>query len=296
MDHTVRVLVLGKTSQLGLEFKSALEACPFTKNWSAEFLSRREVNLTKVDSLRKLREIPFDILINTAAYTEVDKAEKQQQRCARINALALEEIASICARNNALLIHYSSDYVYHNELRRPLIEQDPTTPKSTYAITKLLGEKLLKALHKKYFIIRTSWLYSAHKQNFLKTMLQLAQNDKPIKVVNDQQGSPTYAADLAEGTLHMIQYYLDKNKDESLHGTYNFSNTGSTTWYGFAKEIFKHAGLAVELVPVSTDEFPRPAKRPPYSVLDSSRVSKSFQLDIPNWQDGIRRCLETINS
>lgn len=289
MKSVCKIIILGSTGQLGTALKQVYQN---NDRYISTFLNRRSVNLSRTESIHKLKDYDFDILINTAAYTAVDKAESQQRRCAKINALALEEIAAICQKKQALCVHFSTDYVYDNDLNRPLLETDPTTPKSTYGITKLLGEKLLRAICKKHFIIRTSWLYSRQGQNFVNTMIRLSKEKDEIRVVNDQIGSPTFVDDLALVTDKLISLYREGNQQSDLFGTYNFSNQGETTWYGFAKEVFRIKNIKTPLLPITTEDYPTPAKRPAYSVMDCTKIKAVTGMTIPDWQDGLRRCLE----
>jgi len=291
MNNNAKIVVLGSTGQLGSALKDSFKLA--SPGWEVTYLNRKQLNLSKLSSIQKLRDYSFDILINTAAYTAVDKAEKQQQRCAKINALAMEELAAICNKKKASIIHYSTDYVYDNELRRPLTEEDTTSPKSTYAITKLLGEKLLRAICKNHYIIRTSWLYNADGQNFMNTMLRLAQTRDEIAVVSDQEGTPTYARDLADFTTLLIQKHLQTEEAPDFYGTYNFSNAGQTTWSGFAEEIFKIAQLPNKVIPITTSEYPTLAKRPAYSVLDCTKIEKLLDRKIPDWKDALQRCMKS---
>lgn len=292
MNNNAKIVVLGSTGQLGRALKDSFKAA--SNGWEVTYLNRKKLNLSRLSSIQKLKDYSFDILINTAAYTAVDKAEIQQQRCAKINALAMEELAAICNKKKACIIHYSTDYVYDNNLRRPLLEDDSTDPKSTYAITKLLGEKLLRAICRNHYIIRTSWLYSAEGQNFLNTMLSLAQTRDEIAVVSDQEGTPTYTGDLADFTVSLIQKHLRSSEDDrDFFGTYNFSNSGQTTWHGFAKEIFKIAQLPNKVIPISTSDYQTLAKRPAYSVLDCTKIESLLGREIPDWKDALQRCMKS---
>lgn len=292
MKKSSKIVVLGSTGQLGRALRNSFKSTP--NDWEVTYLSRKMLNLSRLSSIQKLKDYTFDILINTAAYTAVDKAEKQQQRCAKINALALEELAAICNKKKAFIIHYSTDYVYDNNLRRPLLEEDSTDPKSTYAITKLLGEKLLRAICRNHYIIRTSWLYSAEGQNFLNTMLRLAQTRDEIAVVSDQEGTPTYTGDLADFTVSLIQKHLQTSEEDlDFFGTYNFSNSGQTTWHGFAEEIFKIAQLPNKVIPISTSDYQTLAKRPAYSVLDCTKIETLLGREIPDWKDALQRCMKS---
>ena len=288
-NNKISIVVLGSSGQLGLAFREIFFSRK--ESFSVKFLDRKKINLSRKLSIEKLKDYTFDILINTAAYTAVDKAETQKQRCAKINALALEELAAICSKKKALLIHFSTDYVYDNDLRRPLLETDPTEPKSTYAITKLLGEKLLRALCSKHIIIRTSWLYYHKGKNFVNTMLHLSSTKKELSVVNDQIGAPTNVEDLAEAVLTLIDKYLTLEDPSTIYGTYNFANSGKTNWYNFAQKIFELTNTEITLYPISTEQYPTPANRPRYSVLNTDKIAQFLDKPIPSWEDGLTRCL-----
>jgi dTDP-4-dehydrorhamnose reductase len=285
----INIIVLGSSGQLGMAIKDLFDQRKET--FFVKYFDRKKINLSRKPSIEKLKDYTFDILINTAAYTAVDKAETQRQRCAKINALALEELAAICSKKKALLIHFSTDYVYDNDLRRPLLETDPTEPKSTYAITKLLGEKLLRALTSKHIIIRTSWLYYHDGKNFLNTMLHLSSIKEELSIVDDQVGAPTYVVDLAQAVIAIIEKYTQIEDPNFLHGTYNYSNSGSTTWYDFAKKIFELTQVKIKIKPIVTEHYPTPANRPRYSVMNTDKIAKILDYPIPSWEDGLRRCL-----
>lgn len=288
MSSPPKIIVLGSNGQLGRAFKHLYNS---GSDYDMIFLNRRALNLSRMESIHKLKDYDFDILINTAAYTAVDKAESQQRRCAKINALAMEEIAAICQKKQAICIHYSTDYVYDNDLNRPLKENDPTTPKSTYGITKLLGEKLLRAICKKHFIIRTSWLFSKDGHNFVNTMIKLGGEKDSLNIVNDQYGSPTFTEDLVNATMALLQVHFENPAETKHFGTYNFSNQGQTTWYNFAREIFKMNNIDVKVNPIPTSAYPTAAKRPLYSVMDCSKIIKTTGIKIPDWKNALSRCL-----
>jgi len=287
----LHILVLGKNGQLG---KSLYQLIQNSDDYTYTFLDSSEVDLTNSGSILGLSNKKFDVLVNAAAYTAVDKAEAEKDICFRINADAVEELAEICHQKGAILIHYSSDYVYHNTLRRPLKETDPTTPKNTYAASKLLGEVKIRNTTPNHIIIRTSWLFSEHGHNFVKTMLRLASGPAALRVVNDQVGSPTYASDLAQVTLLFLDKIRKHPDSTEVLGTFNFSNSGVTTWYGFAVEVFNQAHLQIAVTPIDTLDFPTAAERPPYSVLDCSKLSTTLGFHIPSWQNGLIRCIQKL--
>lgn len=289
----IKIILLGSNGQVGHALRKL--ASHIQDEFELTFLERNDIDLNSIESIQHLNQMTFDVLINAAAYTAVDLAEQESELCFSINSRALKELATICLKKSALLIHFSTDYVYNNDLRRPLLETDPTLPKNVYAISKLQGEEAIRSILDRHIIIRTSWVYSEDGHNFVKTMLKLAASSKELSLVNDQTGSPTYASDLAFATILLLKQNLIEPENKNLLGTFNFSNQGATTWYGFAQEIFRLTNTKITVKPVSTSEFPRPVVRPSYSVLDCSKISKLLNLSIPSWQNALSRCLKAMN-
>ena len=256
-------------------------------------VNRDSFDLSNLDHVQsQLDEINPDVVINAAAYTAVDLAESEQQLAHTVNAEATAVMAQVLARKNALLIHYSTDYVFRGDAKKPYVESDVTNPVSEYGKSKLAGEALIESSGCRYLIFRTSWVYSEFGKNFLLTMLRLASERSELRVVNDQFGCPTYAGDLAQLTRQIVQK-LDVNQfDQSA--IYHLGNDGITTWYDFTKAIMQYSEIDISIVPVKTDEFPTPAQRPLYSVLDKEKVKKDFSIKIPSWQDGLKHCLERV--
>ena len=237
-------------------------------------------------------EIPAAI-INCAAYAQVDKAEEEPALAREVNALALEPLTAFCKKSNILLIHYSSDYVYHNPLNRPLREDDPTSPQSIYGSTKLEGERIIGKSGCRHIIIRTSWLYSEFRNNFVKTMIALSEK-RNLEVVSDQIGAPTYAGDLADISLKLLRMKLKKS-NVVADGVYNYSNLGVCSWYDFALAIFELIGKHPSVKPVDTNAFPRPAKRPNYSVLDLTKISEILPNSNRYWKTALAECLDIMD-
>lgn len=234
--------------------------------------------------------------INCAAYTAVDKAESEPQLARSINTSGAKNIAVACAKARVPLVHLSTDYVYHNRQNTPFKEGDPENPKGVYAATKLAGDRaVLKSHPTAGMVIRTSWVYSPHGNNFLKTMLRLGQERASLSVVFDQIGTPTYAPDLAAAVLNIVQQ-LDNQaiQPEQLAGIWHYSNEGVTSWYDFAVAIMTLAGLPCKIQPIETSQYPTPAQRPPFSVLNKAKIKAAFGLDIPHWRTGVLRCLEAL--
>lgn len=224
----------------------------------------------------------FDVVINCAAYNEVDKAEEDSKTALQINFYAPGYLADACKRADALLIHFSTDYVFDGKANVPYVEDDVLAPVNTYGCTKLSGEKAIQASGCRYMIFRTSWLYSLTGRNFFKTIAEKCADVPTLKVVIDQTGTPTYAYDLASLIMHIIdEDMLDRT------GIYHYSDEGVASWYDFAKEINDSLGYTCRVEPCRTCEFPRPAARPAYSVLDKSKVKNTFAVEIPHWRESL---------
>ncbi len=283
------IVVTGSQGQLGREFQkiSMDSPCRFT------FLSKRELDITSGQSQVTLGTLQPDIVVNCAAYTAVDQAEDEKELAMTVNAGGAEKLATICADLNVPIIHFSSDYVYHNRLRRPLKETDPTRPKSVYGKSKLKGEKLIQKVHPFPIIIRVSWLYSTFGKNFPKTMLHLAQERTSLRIVADQIGAPTNARDLAHSVIEIIENNQSDNWAD-ISGVYNFSNEGSTSWYKIACFIIEYAELDCLIHPIKSIEYPTKAKRPRYSILNLSKFNRTFGGGISKWEESMKICLSEL--
>ncbi|MEO0338132.1 MAG: dTDP-4-dehydrorhamnose reductase [Bacteroidota bacterium] len=281
-----KILVTGAKGQIGQELQFLSTAFP-----SMEFIftDKDELDLTLEDQVNTFfAEHQPNVCINCAAYTAVDKAETDIELCRKINKTAVSYLAQACKTQGTQLVHYSTDYVYHNTLNRPLLETDPTTPQGIYALTKLEGEQA--ATQCDAIIIRTSWVYSSYGHNFVKTMLRLGRERDQLSIVYDQIGAPTYARDIAQATLQIIEQL------EGPHaGIYNFSNTGIASWYDLAKAIFEIEGINCKVSPIPSSGYPTPAKRPHFSVLDNTKIKAAFELEIAHWRDSVQKCLELLS-
>ncbi len=289
----MKILITGSEGQLGSELKDLSKKYP---EW--EFL------FTDVDSLDITNEKAVEVffrknkpafLINCAAYTAVDKAEADSQIAHQLNAIGPGILAKISKLYNAGFIHISTDYVYDGRLYRPYDEFDAVNPSGVYGKTKLAGERLIRSENPNAIIIRTAWLYSSNGNNFVKTMLRLGQERKELSVVFDQTGSPTYAADLAQAILTVVDIY-GKNPEDATPGIYHYSNEGVTSWYDFAKNIFEIADIHCNVIPVLTKDYPTVAKRPYYTVLNKSKIKITFNLNIPYWKESLKACIEKIQN
>lgn len=287
-----RLLITGDQGQLGQEFQRLISDY---SSFDFEFPGgRSRLDITNKTVVQDYFErIKPQYCINCAAFTAVDKAESEIQQAEQINVLAVKHLAEACKQANTHLIHFSTDYVYHNQENTPFKETDATNPQSVYATTKLKGEFAALENNPATTIIRTSWVYSNFGHNFLKTMLRLGAQRDELSVVYDQIGSPTYAYDLANATLAIIQQIENgKVAPAKSFGIFNYSNEGIASWYDFALSIFEMANITCKVHPIETKDYPTPAKRPPYSVLNKSKIKSAFMLDIPHWRESLRRCLE----
>ncbi len=285
-DNNLSAIVTGASGQLGRSLKDRVP-----DGVTLHMFSRDEFDISDpVHIDRVFKQYDFDFLINCAAFTGVDLAESIPQEAYRINADAVKHLADACRHYDKTLIHISSDYVYDNDITRPLIETDRTEPKSVYAKSKLEGDRNAVENCPKAIVLRTSWLYSEYGKNFANTMLRLGRERQELRVVADQHGIPTYASDLANAIYRIIQ----SEPGSFDYGIYHFSNTGATTWYDFAGEILRKSGLDTSVVPIDTTEFPTPASRPMYSVLDPTKFSKQFSFEIRHWHDALDACLTQI--
>ena len=293
----MRVLVTGKNGQLGQSIKKIVDEKKITNlsNYNFTFIGREELNLEYIDSIRSYFDVnEFNIIINCAAYTKVDKAEENQKQANLINHTAVKELAKIAKTKNIKLIHISTDFVFNGLNKKPYTENDVTSPLNIYGETKLAGEKALMSISKSdSLIIRTGWLYSEFGNNFVKTILNLAKKNDVLDIVSDQFGTPTYAYDLAFLILHIINTdkFLQNNKSsEILH----YSNEGKSSWYDFAKEIISISGIDCQLNPIGARDYPLAAKRPKYSILSSKKVSEEYDVSIEHWKDALKICLKNL--
>ena len=281
-----KVLVTGANGQLGWELQQAAKANP---NFEFIFLDRSAMDLSNPDDLLKIIEsYAPSAIINTAAYTAVDKAETEKSLAHVINAEAVAELASIAKNKNIPFITYSTDYVFSGNAAIPYVTDTQLAPVNYYGKTKADGEQMALAANPDSIIIRTSWVFSSHGNNFVKTMIRLMKERDSLNIVGDQQGRPTYARDLATASIQILNAL---NLGLPIKGIYHFANTGETTWFDFAQKIKELAGLECTLTPINSDQFPTPAKRPNYSVLDTQKIEKELNLHIPHWELALSDCI-----
>jgi len=284
------ILVTGSNGQLGSEIKKISHKF---NEFNFIFTDVNELDITDLNAIEKLFEQnKIDFIINCAAYTNVDKAETDYKNAELINVYAVKNLSIISKKHKSPLIHISTDYVFDGNSKIPYKESNKTNPQSAYGKSKLLGEEEAKNAFK-YIIIRTAWLYSSFGNNFVKTMLRLGKEKNEINVVSDQIGSPTYAADLAFVILSILKH--TNNKDNFIEGIYHFSNSGTCSWYEFAKEIMKQKKLNCIVKPVNSSDYPTPTKRPSYSLLDKTKIKNTFNIDVRNWKDALSECLSFLD-
>lgn len=278
----MRVLVIGAAGQLGRDLLKTLPP-------------EHEVTGVDIDEIDIADEASVkdvvgghkpELVINSAAYTNVDGCETEAGLAYAVNATGAGNIARTCAATGAALIHISTDYVFDGTKREPYLEDDPTAPLGGYGKSKLAGEEEVAAATDRYLIVRTAWLFGSEGHNFVKTMLGLGREKDKLTVVNDQTGSPTYTGHLAAALKALVENYLEKP------GIYHMTNSGYCTWYDFAAEIFRLAGINVDLEPTTSEEFTRPAPRPAYSVLANTRAP---DIGLPPWRDGLIECLRALD-
>ena len=283
----LNVLVTGSNGQLGSDIKEL----SIDYKYNFYFTDRNELDISNPHAITEfVNNNNINTIINCAAYTAVDKAESDIENADKINHLAVKYLAQISKEKNIKLIHISTDYVFDGTNHMPYVETDITNPNGVYGQTKLDGEKAMQEINpENSIIIRTSWVYSSYGANFVKTMLRLGKEKEQLGVIFDQVGTPTYARDLAKAILDIIPNI--KNEKVEI---YNYSNEGVLSWYDFAKEIMHMTKSTCQVNPIETIEYPTPAKRPHYSLLNKSKIKKEFNITIPYWKDSLDECLQKM--
>lgn len=299
----MNILVTGANGQLGNEMRIISKDTDynylFTDVISSEGIETTILDITDIDALREVvRQNGINCIVNCAAYTNVDKAESDEDFCRLLNAKAPQNLATVMKEVNGLLIHVSTDYVFGGDpYNTPCMETQKGTPTGVYGQTKLEGEQYIVESGCKYVIIRTAWLYSEYGKNFVKTMLNLTATKPKLNVVFDQAGTPTYAYDLAIAIKTILNDYNKVSEKESYDktGIYHFSNEGVCSWYDFTKVIAELAGNKdCDIQPCHSNEFPSPVKRPAYSVLDKTKIKNTFGVIIPFWIDSLKVCIKNL--
>lgn len=284
----LNILVTGGNGQLGSELK---EIAPDYQDYNFFFTDVKDLDITNHGAVACFIESnKINIIINCAAYTAVDKAESEPELADAINHLAVANFSEIAKKNNIKLVHISTDYVFDGTNKKPYKEIDVPNPQSVYGQTKLDGELVMQKINPvNSIIIRTSWVYSRFGNNFVKTIIRLAETRDEISVVADQIGSPTNAADLAKAILEILPQ-IENNNVELFH----YANQGVASWYDFAKAIFEICGTNIKVKPIETTQYPTPAKRPFYAVMNKGNIVEKFKIEIPYWRDALKQCMENL--
>ncbi len=281
-----KILVTGAHGQLGTElnFLSSL-----LENHSFVFVDRNDLDITDVDSVNNFfSKEKYPAVVNCAAYTAVDKAETEKETAFKVNANGAGNLAAACKQVNAKFIHFSTDFIFDGTNSVPYKEEDKSNPLSVYGGSKLAGEERVLLNNPDTILIRTSWVYSSFGNNFVKTILKLCKEREQLNVIYDQIGTPTYARDLAAVVLKIV------GSEEWKPGIYNYSNEGVASWYDFAIAIRDIAGLKTKILPIETSQYPTPAERPKYSVLNKAKIKETFGLEIPHWRESLEKCIPLI--
>jgi dTDP-4-dehydrorhamnose reductase len=284
----MKILVTGSNGQLGNEIHLLAEDYP---DFDFLYTDIEELDITdpiKVDAYFMANQPR--VIVNCAAYTSVDKAESDETTAYLINATAVENLSKSASVTGALMVHISTDYVFDGKAYLPYNETDITNPQSAYGRTKLAGEDAVRHFAGKGIILRTSWLYSAFGNNFVKTMIRYGKERNELKVVFDQVGTPTYARDLARTILDIIPSALQHSGTELFH----YSNEGVASWYDFARSVIAFSGINCEIKPILTKEYPLPAPRPYFSVLNKSKIKETYKISIPYWSDSVKHCIQRL--
>ena len=283
---TLNVLITGSNGQLATCIKDLEKQHP---NLSFIYTNSSQLDLTNQEAINSFFETnKIDWCINCAAYTAVDKAETDTENAFKVNEQGPKHLALACDKHNAKLIHVSTDFVFDGSKSSPYNEEDQTKPLGIYGASKLQGELAIKDVMNAFFIVRTSWLYSEHGNNFMKTMLRLAKTNKELNIVADQVGTPTYAKDLAGALLSII------TSNSNKYGVYHYSNEGVTSWYDFAKAIFDISEIEIKVNPIPSKEFPTPAKRPSYSVLDKQKTKENLNIETLYWRERLKTAIKNL--
>ncbi len=283
-------MVCGAEGQLGRELKKIRNRYPQI----CSFTDIQELDLTDPAAISAyLLSHSTDYLINCAAYTDVDKAESDKEQAMKLNRDVVSNLVDAMKEHPSMrMIHISTDYVYKDDKNRPLMEDDAAGPSSVYGISKLEGDKLLMN-HPRALVIRTSWLFSVFGKNFVKSMINRMDQRSDMKVVYDQVGTPTYAEDLARAIMQIISE-VDAGKTEFTPGIYHYSNEGICSWYDMAMSICRLIGCSGKIIPVETHEYPTPAPRPAYSVLNKSKIKRVYGVKVPYWRDSLEQCIKNL--
>ena len=289
----MNILITGSNGQLGSEIKDLVTNY---KNFNFFFMDLPELNICKSEELNTfIVDQNINTVINCAAYTAVDKAEKDEHTAQKVNSEGVLNLVNALKKVNGKLIHISTDYVFDGNHSQPYKESDPVSPVGVYGETKRAGELAVLNSSIDALVIRTSWMYSVYGNNFLKTMLKLGHDKDELGVIFDQVGTPTNASDLAKTCLDILAYSKEANIN-SKGNLYHYSNEGVSSWYDFASAIMELGSLDCKVRPIETKDYPTPAKRPHFSVLNKTKIKKDFNIEIPYWRDSLDKCVEKLKS
>jgi dTDP-4-dehydrorhamnose reductase len=297
MTAIKKVLLIGRNGQVTTYLQRALSGDEALRNLELQVAGRDALDLSDVPSIEAiLKDISADLIINPAAYTAVDLAEQEANAAYTINRDAVAAIATYCAKTETPLIHFSTDYVFAGDASEAYLETDETAPSGVYGQSKLDGENAVLASGAPAIILRTAWVYSNHGKNFYKTMLNLAASRDQLSIVGDQVGAPTYAGSIADATKQLVALIVEQGGiSEGQSGIYNFTCQGQTSWAEFAKAIFVENEITnVTVNSIRTDEYPTPAKRPAFSVLDGEKLKQTFDIGLPHWGTALAHCAAEI--
>ncbi|MEO1050937.1 MAG: dTDP-4-dehydrorhamnose reductase [Bacteroidota bacterium] len=287
----LRILVTGASGQLGMEFRDL--AGRYDK-LDFIFADRKQLDITDNDALNAFfKEYKVDYVINGAAYTNVEQAEREREVAEAINVLGPMYLSRLSKCHNFRLIHVSTDYVFDGRSHFPYKESYPAYPTCVYGITKFRGENVVSRMNPEAYVIRTSWLYSSHRKNFVKTIMSISEKQDTLNVVADQVGTPTYARDLAKAILTIINR-LEDDPDSHEPGIYHYANEGITSWYDFAHEILTLSSSEATVTPIDSKSFLTNVSRPYYSVLDKQKIKNQFDISIPHWKESLKSCITLI--
>ena len=283
----MNILITGCNGQLGSELRLLQSA---SANHTFFNTDVEELDITNQEAVEAfVASHQIEGIVNCAAFTAVDLAETEREKCTTLNTLAPAYLATAIEKQGGWMIQISTDYVFNGKSHRPYLEDDTPSPDSVYGSTKLAAELGVSKFCKRSMIIRTAWLYSSFGKTFVKTMLRLGREKEALGVVFDQVGTPTYARDLAKAIMHIIEKGIQP-------GVYHYTDEGVASWYDFTKSIHRIAGIdTCKVSPLHTEEYPTPAKRPPYSILDKTKIKQAYGLEIPHWEDSLRECLSILN-
>lgn len=287
----MKILVIGKNGQVASELGSLAHEYP---DFEVILCDSTSCDITQKKQLHDfIASIMPEVVINCAAYTAVDQAENDQKQAFAVNHLGVLNLDEAAIKFGFKYIHLSTDYVFDGTSTQAYQVEDETKPLGVYGLSKRAGELVVLSSQADAIVIRTAWVYSSFGKNFVKTMLRLAETNDTVRVVNDQTGSPTYARDLARACFELLNKTATLSRKGKL---YHFTNSGTCTWYEFAQQIFKESGSSCRAIPIPGSEYPTPAKRPSFSVLDTQKIQKDFELSIPDWKDALHRCIQKIKA